>query len=146
MTRLPDILTPADLPLAVLCAARLDGHVFPLGAAFLPVDLPDTAHLRALAVLRGLGAPARFTSRLIAAGESARWIWGERPLPPAVHEMLELPGGRVSVPAAPGYAITRVSGARERALRTRVRLLGPVRVLTEPHRTQHAPEPRGSGA
>lgn len=67
---LPAVLSPADLPLAELHAARLAGELYALGDAFCPVDLPDDRHRRAAAI--AAVAPARF----IADRLTAAWVWG----------------------------------------------------------------------
>lgn len=76
MPRLPDVLSPADLPLAELHAARLTGELYPIGGCFAPVDLPELRSVRAEVIARQ--APARF----IADGLTAAWVWGAVATPP----------------------------------------------------------------
>ncbi len=67
---LPPVLTPVDLPLAELAAARLDGQLFRLGDGFAPIDTPDSAAHRAASLRPGLH------ERIIAEQHTAAWIWG----------------------------------------------------------------------
>ncbi|TFC04318.1 hypothetical protein E3O42_05335 [Cryobacterium adonitolivorans] len=67
---LPAALTPADLPLAELNCARLDGELFPLAGAWCPVDAHDGPETRA-------GALASISpSRAVAERMTAAWIYG----------------------------------------------------------------------
>lgn len=68
--RLPVVLSPADLPTAELSAARLDGELFAVADCFTPVDVPEQAVSRALALAQGL------SSRLIIELHSAAWVFG----------------------------------------------------------------------
>lgn len=69
-TSLPSVLTPAELPLAELQAAALDGDVFPLDRAFCSIAEFDVPWRRALAL-----AP-RVTPAAVAVRLSAAWVWG----------------------------------------------------------------------
>ena len=67
---IPAALTPADLPLAELNCARLDGELFPVAGAWCPVDAHDGPETRA-------GALASISpSRAAAERMSAAWIYG----------------------------------------------------------------------
>lgn len=82
--RLPDVLDTADLPLAELCASRLDGELFGVGDGYRPVDYPDDIVARALSLSRTL------TDGRIAHRDTAAWVLGAattlaRPLPVCVH-------------------------------------------------------------
>jgi hypothetical protein len=79
MTRLPDVLSVADLPIAELCAARMDGQVIVVDECFSPVDQPVGPSERA-AALRAIAG-----SRAVAHGRSALWVHGLSDDPPAVH-------------------------------------------------------------
>jgi hypothetical protein len=81
MTRLDTVLHPTDLPLAELWAARLDGELFAVDEAFIPIDTPESPEHRA----RSLSVHCR--DRLIAEQLTAAWIWGAAPNPPAKHEL-----------------------------------------------------------
>jgi len=80
-SRLPPVLGAADLPLAELGAARLDGELFPLDEGFCPIDEPDRPALRA-AALRPLVPPGAVVERA-----SALWVHGALPRPPARHTL-----------------------------------------------------------
>jgi hypothetical protein len=80
MARLPAVLGTRDLPLAELCAARLDGELVAIGDGWCPVDEPDLPSLRAAAV-----APQR-PGPLIVERRSAAWVHGAVPAPPTVSE------------------------------------------------------------
>jgi hypothetical protein len=68
--RLPAALTPADLPLAELTCARLDGELFSLAGVWCPVDAHDGPETRARAL-----APIA-PSRAAAERMTAAWIYG----------------------------------------------------------------------
>lgn len=89
MTRLDPVLSTIDLPLAELCAARLDGELYTVDECFSPVDVAQGAEDRA----RSLGI--LWPDRLIAELTSAAWIWGAVPAPPAVHQLCANAGARV---------------------------------------------------
>jgi hypothetical protein len=97
--RLPDLLDPPHLPLAELCAARLDGELFPLGRGWTAPDAVPGAADRAAAALSGL--PDLF----IAERETALWIWG------AIDAAPEPP--RVCLPLARPRSGLRGRGVRE---------------------------------
>lgn len=78
--RLPTVLSPADLPTAELCAARLDGELFAIADCFSPVDLPEQAADRAQAVAQQLSA------RVIVERLSAAWVFGVMGAPPSEHQ------------------------------------------------------------
>lgn len=95
MTRLSAVLTAADLPLAELCAARLDGELYCVDDAFSPVDSPEGPTERAASVAHYC------QGRLIAEQNTAAWIWGARPIPPRYHELCASLGAR----ARPAYPL-----------------------------------------
>ena len=90
LERLPHVLSPVDLPVAELYAARLDGELFPVGGAFSPVDEIEQPELRAAAV------HAEVSGRLIAEQLSAAWIWGALDSPPLRHQFCVGAAARVS--------------------------------------------------
>jgi hypothetical protein len=77
--RLSPVLSSVDLPLAELCAARLDGELYRVDECFSPVDSPAgrTGRGAALAAI----APARVIAELA----SAAWVWGAIENPPVPH-------------------------------------------------------------
>ena len=100
MTRLSAVLTTLDLPLAELCAARLDGELYGLDDAFAPIDSPDGPAERARSIAHYC------QGRLIAEQNSAAWIWGARPSPPTYHELCASLGARAR-PAFPLRTLVR---------------------------------------
>ena len=88
---LPDELTPADLPLAELNAARLDGEVFTLAGVWCPIDAFDGPETRAAAV--AWAAPPR----AVAERMTAAWIYGLVP-EPARHQFCVDIAGRTRMP------------------------------------------------
>jgi len=69
-TRMPATLSSADLPLAELMCARLDGEVYPLGECWCPIDEVDGAPMRAASL-----APL-LPRRAIIERYSAAWVYG----------------------------------------------------------------------
>ncbi len=74
------VLSPADLPLAELTAVRLDGELYAIDGCFSPIDEPEDAARRALALAAG------FPGRLIAEQRTAAWVHGVLPSPPGRHQ------------------------------------------------------------
>lgn len=99
--RLPPVLSPADLPLAELLAARLDGELFGVGAAFAPVDELEQPLHRAASL-------AEANPRLIAEQRTAAWIWGALPEPPARHEFCSTLAERVAHPTSRWLTVREV--------------------------------------
>jgi predicted anti-sigma-YlaC factor YlaD len=123
MVTLPPVLHQLHLPLAELCAARLDGELFALDEAFVPVDLCDTPEHRARTVY------LHCADRLIAELRTAAWIWGAAPLPPVRHELC----ARITARARP-ITVQR-SVLREVVIEEdELRMLGGV-LVTSPLRT-----------
>jgi hypothetical protein len=107
MTRLPPVLTTADLPLAELCAARLDGEVFAIDSCFSPIDQFESPRLRAAAI------SSQWPYRLIAEQHSAAWVLGASDSLPTRHDLC--------------------ADIRARARPTSVRLANVREVVIEPH-------------
>ncbi|WP_165063987.1 type IV toxin-antitoxin system AbiEi family antitoxin [Marisediminicola senii] len=78
---LRSVLTPTDLPLAELSAARLDGELFAVDECYGVVGEFETRSLRAMALSAGL------PPRLIAEMMSAAWILGATDAPPETHQL-----------------------------------------------------------
>jgi hypothetical protein len=91
---LPTVIGPPEMSEAELCAARLDGEVWPIDAFFLPVDCPDDSVARASALRRLVG------ERVIAGLESALWVHGVLSAPPAVHTVCASRDDRTRIAAA----------------------------------------------
>ncbi|WP_165307353.1 type IV toxin-antitoxin system AbiEi family antitoxin [Agromyces binzhouensis] len=101
MARLPSVLDLDDLPLAELCAARLDGEVMRIGDGWCPVDEPDLPGLRAASVAPGLPAP------FVVERRSAAWVHGALPAPPPVAECCVPHSSRVSTRSLPPGLLLR---------------------------------------
>lgn len=118
-SRLGPLIDTDDLPLAELCALRLAGEAFCVDDRLRPIDLPDTAELRA-AVFAAL-AP----SGVVADAVSALWIYGIRSDAPARHSAcvgLDAPFGS---PYAERMHIRQVGLAATDVVR-----IGPASVLS----------------
>lgn len=126
MTRLAPVLHSADLPLAELCAARLDGELVALDGAFCPIDEPVSPLHRAHAAAQA-GA-----GRLIAEQRTAAWIWGALLSPPARHQWCVSTGARARAPhPARGVVREVVIDADEIAVLGRVRVTTPLRTVVD---------------
>jgi hypothetical protein len=88
MTRLSPVLTTADLPLAELCAARLDGELLRVDDSFTSIDQPHDRALRALTIA------IAWPERMIAERWSAAWVWGALAQPPSRHTLCSSLGAR----------------------------------------------------
>lgn len=91
MTRLPSVLDTRDLPLAELCALRLDGELFTVGSAWSPIDEPNLASQRAASIRDWRGRD------LIFERYSAAWVLGAPILPPIDTQYCVSVGARVGV-------------------------------------------------
>lgn len=80
-SRLDTVLDDTELPLAELCAARLDGELVACAGRFIAVDAPDAAEVRAAL------AHAGRSGRVIVELRSAAWVHGARPVPPSVPQL-----------------------------------------------------------
>ncbi len=102
MAKLPPVLGTDDLPLAELCAARLDGELFAIDGAWTPVDEPDLPALRAAAVAR------RAPRALIVERLSAAWVHGALDTPPSIAQFCVPVDSRVALVDAPASVIREV--------------------------------------
>lgn len=146
--RLPAVLTPTLFPEAELSALALDGDVFRLGDAVVPVDVPVGAAVRAASL-----APAAGRYGLVAERWTAAWVHGVVPAAPRPHQLctdlgnggrtrmlagirevllgprdvLELDGQRVTTPLRTACDLARLeppSAALDDALRALIALAG----------------------
>lgn len=126
MVRLAPVLHAGDLPLAELCAARLDGELVGLDEAFSPIDAARGPAERALAAGRF------WPQRLIAERTTAAWIWGAVPDPPARHELCASKDARAR-PTVPARSSVRevVIAADEYELLGAVRVTTPLRTVVD---------------
>lgn len=102
MTRLASVLTAADLPLAELSAARLDGELFLLDECYSLSDLPVGP------VERGQALAAIRPGRAIADTDSAAWLYGALADPPLVHSFAIDVANRAYVPPSLRYRTREV--------------------------------------
>lgn len=102
MARLPSVLGTDDLPLAELCAARIDGELFMLDEAWAPVDQPDLPAVRAAATA------LRVPRRLIIERCSAAWVHGALDVPPRTAQFCVPTSERVAVVTGPGVDVREV--------------------------------------
>jgi len=100
--RLPPVLSPLDLPMAELQAARLDGELFRVDSCFAVIDEIEQPRHRAAALHAGL------SDRLIAEQLSAAWIWGAIDFPPAPHTLCAAVGARVGHAHPPWMTVREV--------------------------------------
>ena len=91
MARLPSVLDTRDLPLAELCAARLDGELFAVDDGWAPLDEPDLPAFRA--AVTALRAPRS----LVIERMSAAWVHGAIAAPPAVAQFCVPLSARLAV-------------------------------------------------
>ena len=126
MARLAPVLHVGDLPLAELCAARLDGELFALDEAFAPVDVG------AGPVERARAAGRDWPARLIAERWSAAWIWGAAERPPARHQLCASKDARAR-PVVPARGVVRevVIAADEYEVLGSVRVTTPLRTAVD---------------
>jgi hypothetical protein len=102
MAKLPSVLGTDDLPLAELCAARIDGELFAVDDAWTPVDEPDLPALRAAVVA------ARAPRILIVERLSAAWVHGALDAPPRLAQFCVPASERVALVDAPASVIREV--------------------------------------
>lgn len=102
MAKLPSVLSTEDLPLAELCAARLDGELFAIDDAWTPVDEPDLPALRAAVVA------TRAPRALIVERLSAAWVHGALDAPPRLAQFCVPNSERVALVDAPASVIREV--------------------------------------
>jgi hypothetical protein len=101
MARLPPVLGIDDLPLAELCAARLDGEVVALAGGWVPIDEPDLPSLRARALAGGTGP-------LIIERLSAAWVHGAVVTVPSVAQFCLPNHARAAVASEIGRQVREV--------------------------------------
>lgn len=91
MARLPPVLDTHDLPLAELCAARLDGELFAIDDGWAPLDEPDLPAFRA--AVTALRAPRS----LVIERMSAAWVHGAVVAPPPIAQFCVPLKARIAV-------------------------------------------------
>jgi hypothetical protein len=91
MARLPLVLGTDDLPIAELCAARLDGELIAIDDGWAPIDEPDLPAFRAAVV--ALRAPRSLVIERL----SAAWVHGGLAVPPEVAQFCVPLSSRIAV-------------------------------------------------
>ena len=91
MARLPPVLDTRDLPLAELCAARLDGELFAVDDGWAPLDEPD------LPAFRAAVTALRASRSLVIERMSAAWVHGAIAAPPALAQFCVPLSARIAV-------------------------------------------------
>jgi hypothetical protein len=126
MARLAPVLHAGDLPLAELCAAKLDGELVGIDEAYAPID----AHSGPLE--RAWAAGRFWPQRLIAERATAAWIWGAVPDPPARHQLCASKDARAraSVPARSAVREVVIAADEHVSLGT-VRVTTPLRTVVD---------------
>ena len=126
MASLAPVLRIGDLPLAELCAARLDGELVSVDECFTPIDVHDGPFIRARA-LTGL-----WSARLIAEQRTAAWVWGAAADAPARHQLCASIGARARA-ITPQRSVVRevVIDSDEIAVLQSVRVTTPLRTVTD---------------
>lgn len=94
---LPFLLGTAELPLAELHAARLDGELVGVGDRFSPTDIARTVDLRGARELRALALVPRLPAGLVVERRTAAWLHGAWAAPPAPLELCLRSDHRVRV-------------------------------------------------
>lgn len=126
MASLAPVLRVGDLPLAELCAARLDGELVGVDACFIPIDVAAGPPVRAGALV-GI-----WPTRLIAEQRTAAWVWGAATDPPARHQLCASVGARARA-SAPERCVVRevVIDSDEVVTVAGVRVTAPLRTLID---------------
>ena len=121
--RLPSVLSPADLPTAELCSARLDGDLVGMADCFVPTDVPEQAAHRAQSFAHQL------SDRVIVERLSAAWVLGATAQPPSIPQLCSASDARAKPATLRRLAIREVVIDDDEVVR-----FGGVRV-TSPLRT-----------
>ncbi|MCX7521713.1 hypothetical protein OSC27_05395 [Microbacterium sp. STN6] len=116
---IPCVLTETDLPLAELCAARMDGEVFAIDECFAAIDEVERSALRAGSLASLIPAHA------IAESASALWVYGIDRLPPPRHTLCVPISRRARIaPSARWHVSERVIRESE------IERIGELRIVT----------------
>jgi hypothetical protein len=124
--RLAPLLVPPDLPMPELCAARLDGELYVVDAAYAPIDTPFTIETRAAS----LGTWTHH--RLIAEQHTAAWVWGALTDPPRRHEFCARIDRRTRPPFGSAFSVREVViDESEVVIVAGMRVTSPVRTVID---------------
>jgi hypothetical protein len=123
--RLAPVLSEHDLPSAELRAAALDGELFALDGCWVPIDQPETASQRAMALA------VQLPDRVIVERRSAAWVLGLLDTPPRPHELCTAIGARVRT--GDGWPAPRevVIGDDETVVLGGIQVTTPLRTLID---------------
>jgi hypothetical protein len=136
----PAALTQADLPLAELACARLDGELFALAGSWCPVDALDAPETRAGAIRPA--APRHAAAERL----TATWIYGLGP-EPAVHQFCVDIGARTRNPPGAGVRLREVRlSSADTVLLGRLMVTTPLRTAVDLARWGQAPGLRADPA
>jgi hypothetical protein len=123
--RIPAVLTTADLPVAELASARLDGELFGLAGSWCPIDALDAPATRAGAI-----EPAA-PRRAVAERMTAAWIYGLAP-EPAEHQFCVDVSARIGNPPRTGVRLREVRiAADDIVLLGRLSVTSPLRTAVD---------------
>lgn len=123
--RIPAVLTAADLPVAELASARLDGELFGLAGSWCPIDALDAPATRAGAIVPT--APRR----AVAERMTAAWIYGLAP-EPAEHQFCVDVTARIGTPPGTGVRLREVRiAADDIVLLARLPVTSPLRTAVD---------------
>jgi hypothetical protein len=123
--RVPGALTEADLPIAELASARLDGELFALAGSWCPIDALDGPETRAAAILPA--APHRSVAERL----TAAWIYGLAP-EPTEHQFCVDVSARTGTHAGAGLRLREVRlAADDTALVGRLIVTTPIRTAVD---------------
>ncbi|MDY7544069.1 MULTISPECIES: type IV toxin-antitoxin system AbiEi family antitoxin [unclassified Cryobacterium] len=99
--RLPDVLSPGDLPIAELSSLCLDGELFRVGDCWSPLDVAEDRDQRARSLARLVPV------RAIAERLTAAWIHGLAPEPQR-HQFCVPITARAYFPPSPRFGVREV--------------------------------------
>jgi len=125
MTRITATLSTADLTLAELMCARLDGEVYPLGDCWCPIDEIDSPPVRAASLAPLLPRHAIIERR------SAAWVYDLGP-EPVQHEFCVDLAARTHAPPSPRMHLREVvCPDSDTVALGRVRVTTPLRTVID---------------
>lgn len=108
---LPFLLGTADLPLAELHAARLDGELVAIAGRFSPVDIAHTVDPAGARQLRARAVGPLVPPALVVERRTAAWLHGAWPVLPSPIELCVRSDHRVRVRAGPAAAARTIRQA-----------------------------------
>lgn len=138
--RLAPVLSPADLPVAELCGARLDGEVYATGDGWCPVDEIDDAGVRSRA------AALLVPPRAVAERMTAAWIYGACAEPARQQYCIDA-ASRVKMMLSPRIRLREVAlHADDVVTLPGMRVTSPIRTMADIARDETAGDDDAVGA